>query len=252
MSIRLNTVLGYGLADVDIYEDPRVNWTSPLLRLTQDEDEVKAMRERTSLEAYVGYLESLRDGDDELSEKNREVTLDLTFLQWDMDGTEKVSEPSNCVVWDTEDPDTRVLLIRPIYLNKWHRVDDDIDVVTHERMHGFAPSSHVHVLNYGLHPYGGLYMDKRNGRRLPNTIMTWIQASYHAVDPERRKQEREVSEVVLSALARTAGFESHREARENVVPLVPASVRHVVEFGGLFTNPRVVWELRPMLYTFWI
>jgi hypothetical protein len=53
------------------------------------------------------------------------------------------------------------------------------------------------------------------------------------------------------ALMKFVGFENVKEFKKTVVPDIPDCIRLTCEYTNLFVNLDVVYELRPILYTFW-
>lgn len=232
MGIRVHKVLGWGLTDLDkgYQADPRVNWASPLLG---HDDKMPGASE------YWHWLEAWREAaGDKFS-----FSLDWALLRHDEKRREK--DLYGCVVYEHEYGLPEVLVIRPVTKDDWSRFDDDIDYMT-ETYPWSADSqkNRVQVFDHPPFPFNGFYMDKRDGRKLPDAVFPWWQL-------QNGTRDREFREQAADLFAREMGFAGHAEAAENVVPQVPEEIRDLAEFGQLFTHAGTWRQLRPLLYTYW-
>jgi hypothetical protein len=147
-----------------------------------------------------------------------------------------------------------VLLLKPLTFRDWHRSDSTIDYIeeTYLCPSGQEPvSNRVTVLEHGIYPFNGLYMDKRTGEKLKHEAIWWIQACSSTREAERKGEEPPLTEAHLDPLAKAVGFANAADARENIAPVVPDEIRDLAEFGELFTSPDVANQLRPLLYVYW-
>lgn len=248
MGIRITIRMGYGLTDVKCngYElaDPRINSKSPLLDYEA----------KTSVDDYREFLKSKN------SHKTDGFAMEAGFLNPDhwMGKGKKPVDIFDCVTHRTEYGIPEVLCITPAWLLKdWRRYDDSIDYALSTHVYHTNPEDKVWPLDYGHYPYNGIYMDKRTGERVKDSIIMWVRM----LDGGKRgrwkvkKQLRSVwdteGRVVMDALAQAGGFKDHEDAFENCRPVVPEEVRNLAAFGGLFTDPSVVNQLRPMIYQYW-
>lgn len=231
MGIRVHKILGWGLTDLDTgYQaDRRVNWSSPLLSY---EDQPTAGQ-------YYYWLEARRQAaGDKCS-----FSLDWAMLH----GDEKLREKDlyGCVVYEHEYGLPEMLVLRPVTKDDWYRFDDDIDHMTETYpWREDSQTNRVQVFEHPPFPFNGFYMDKRDGRKLPDAVFPWWQL-------QNGTRNREFREQAADLFAREMGFAGHAEAVENVAPQVPEEIRDLAEFGRLFTGPDVWLQLRPLLYTWW-
>lgn len=147
-------------------------------------------------------------------------------------------EPSRSVVLDRE-----VLIVRPVWLPAWHRVGDDLD-----RAGELATQDEGARLEYlpsAMWPYSNLFMDAHTGAELGEEVEAFVRAT-------RSTTFDTLDDASRDDLARaTTGFASLAQAQLRVAPGVPSAVRALVTWGRLFTDPSVVHQLRPALYTWW-
>lgn len=242
MGIRVNKLLGYGLTDVEPYEDPRINWNSPLVS-GENPNEI-------TVEKYQKFIQRREAEDAAACPERRNFRIESAFIRWGLNKGERFELTSTVTCDDGESENgAKVLVVRPLTERNWHRFDDMIDWMeeSYLRYPGDDGNGYdrVDLFRGTIYPYHS-YMDRRTGERLGGMIHEWVRMS-HLVLPT----PTDVPDVVLDEMARDIGFESHENAWANVVPEVPEAVRDVVEFGQLFNDSRTVLELRPMLYTFW-
>ncbi len=139
-----------------------------------------------------------------------------------------------------------VMVFKPLSMHDWSRLDDPIDFVQETYLQAEPQIHHVSVFPHALHPWSGAYMNARTGERLPRQAVTAvrtqnaIRAGHQPPFPER-----------MDPLARELGFEDWDDLDANLAPLVPIDIRYLTEFLGVFTDPDVWKQLRPMLYTYW-
>lgn len=231
MGIRVHKFLGYGLTDVKP-KDERINWDSWLLNYEGAPEP----------EEYLAWLESRQD--------DRRFSLDYAHLKhlapsdgkWD-----PRRSLDECCVWRDEFGLPEVLALRPFAHPDWCRFDDTIDYMeeTYPWSDEWSQQNRVKVYEHGPWPYIARYMDKRDGRVLPQDIMVW----WRLVNDNPRDAEGRAK--ALEIFAATCGFASHEEAAENVRPEVPEEIRDLAEFAALFTSETAWLQLRPLLYTYW-
>lgn len=148
-------------------------------------------------------------------------------------------EPSRAVVLDRE-----VLIVRPVWLPTWHRVGDHLDRAG-ELGTPEDGDARLEYLPAAMWPYANLFMDAYTGAELGDEVEAFVRATRSATFDSLDEHARD-------ELARaTTGFDSFAQARLRVVPGVPSAVRALTGWGGLFTDPATVHQLRPALYTWW-
>lgn len=147
-------------------------------------------------------------------------------------------EPVRSVVLDRE-----VLVVRPVWLPAWRRVGDHLD---HAGELGTTQGgARLEYLPSAMWPYSNLFMDSFTGAELGDGVEAFVRAT-------RSDTLNELGDAARDDLARaTTGFGSFAEACRRVVPGVPSAVRALAAWGQLFTDPDVVHQLRPALYTWW-
>jgi hypothetical protein len=234
MGIRVHKTLGYGLSDLKTEEsagwriaDDRVNLDSPAFKFPPP-----------PIEEYRAWLEERREAD-EIA-----IDLELSFLREPEPGDPKF-DLETAVIHSGEFGLPEVLLIvPPTYQRRWSRFDDAIDYIeeTYLRKEAKDPQQNrCDVLRHGIYPFIG-YMDKRTGEKLDDRIFYWVRGT---------NAEKPLSEDELDMLAKACGFESNKDAWENVAPIVPNDITNIATFLNLFTSEDVFLQLRPILYTYW-
>lgn len=139
-----------------------------------------------------------------------------------------------------------ICLVAPHCIREWYRKDNLED--TRESEIGV---SRTVLLDRGLPGYR-LLMDRRDGRRIPSSIYIILQRGYDDYNsPSRCEAERYGSEYALGELASELGFGTVADAISYVAPVVPSIIERMAAYLNLFSDRRVVYSLRPMVYTYW-
>lgn len=239
MGIRINKMVGYGLADVAVADgkitDPRVNACSPLL--TYDYE--------ATTDAFLAWLDGRGDDD------SRVEASTLRSLTVDRADARRI-DPLSAVVSNLEYGLPNVLCVRPMWMPDWHRSDDTIDWIEEtylgpDRQEPINPR--VDVLPHGIYPYSGSYMDARTGQRLDHSVMNWIRAVSSG------RADTELLDMLAMTIRPRGGgealFTGRADAQQHVAPSIPETIALLAEWGRLFTDPSVVLQLRPMRYVWW-
>lgn len=242
MGVRIHKVIGYGLTDVvpskekGVYrpDDPRLN---PHSILFDQEGE-------WSKGAYVDFLNKKAEADDGWGEyKLQAHTASDELKHW---------TPDQSFVYQGEYGLPNVLLVTvPVMHSAWFRYADAIDYEESLMRPAGEPVNYWKPIKNGIYPYARFYMDSRTG----NTLM--------GIEPERfvytletlkRKLSEEARAKFLflrDEMAHKMGFVDAEEAERLMAPIVPDEIKNLCEFGKLFTEPKYMSQLRPILYVFW-
>jgi len=236
VGIRVHKKLGYGLTDIQTKEG--AGWQITDERVNLDAAPFKSGKECPSIEEYREWLEAQR------KEGDIEVDLELSFLREPEPGGPKHSL-DYAVTHEGEYGLPNVLLITPpTYERTWSRMDNAIDYIeeTYLRKDVKDPcENRADVLRHGIYPFIG-YMDRRTGEKVDDRIFNWIRATNTSTP---------LPEGELDLVAEACGFESSKDAWENVAPIIPNDIKNLANFLDLFTSPDVLLQLRPILYTYW-
>jgi hypothetical protein len=185
-------------------------------------------------EGYIKFLKT----------KNRKKNFDVGWESMAVTEEKEHWSPRSNFFHDGEYGMPNVLCIIPAVLQKqWLRYDDAIDYVEEsENWRADVDVSHVKVIQGGLYPWNGLYMDIRTGESAGQMGMG---AFFF------RSLDNESSSGTLKNIAKNCGFKSVTEAKKYMAPLVPGCIRYLCEYANVFTTPEVVFQLKPMLYVYW-
>lgn len=227
MGIRIHKMCGYGLTDL-VEDDPRINWGSKYFNYSYSDYDLDEFLEHSKRrDYYLGGLDS------------------IMVRQWRKKG-KKDQNPLECAVFGNADMGLEnVMCVRPISSPEWHRSDDTLDWLES----GGEPDSTVRLLDHGIFPYDGLYMDARTGEHLKNgvDIKRWLRI-VGKVGEEAR--DAIIAGEYAGVFEKATGMD-YEEAKEFLVPNVPGDVRNVAEYLGIFATEDAWKDLRPMVYTYW-
>lgn len=141
---------------------------------------------------------------------------------------------------DEEDKSSDAIILTPLLLiNNWTRFDDAIDYIEENSIaQNYTLESEVHTFNDGIYPYN-TYIRKDTLELIDhNSIMPWIRA-------------RNDNQDYPDYFAQKAGFSSHAEALELVIPNPPADLVALALWGKLFINDDDAYRMSPIYYKWW-
>lgn len=229
MGIRIHVCLGYGLIDLEGREDKRFNPNGYMLA------DSKTQEQNWNFDGYLKVLEK------------RDSLVHTLYTKCSDRPTKRKPNIYELLVHNDEYGEKNVLcIVPPTSLESHRRYDDTIDYYTY----GGIPESHVKLIEDGIFPYIGLYIDKRTGRRVERGFIL------HRMMRSLHTEMFCVHEVVygfttMHKAAKSFGFDGYFEARDNLNTLVPPDIVALCEYTNLFVDPNTVYTLKPMLYAYW-
>lgn len=242
MGIRLHKILGYGFDDVrsegSRIVDDRFN-PDGFARIWDDEDRGS----RWNLEGYIEFLTRKR-----LALKGSECGVSMHAISMECYDLENGSEKfwlEDAICFRPEFGLPNVFCVTPLSESKsWQRYNDPIDIAIEEYRLEQNPTfeiNHCEFLKNGFYPWCYSFRDRRDGRQL-NKGCEFRRAS---------SLPRERACGLLEELSREMGFESLEECEANFAPCVPDTVASICEYCEIFSDPNLVWSLKPMIYSYW-
>lgn len=222
MGIRINKVLGYGLNDLK-KNDPRIN---PLGWFGNE----------------TSWLEQ-----EELWTKERFLIYYKNHIEWPLylGEIEKCFKLHNTVIHNEEYGMSNVLCISPPWFKDWSRYDDIIDYLEA----GCSPRNKCKVLTYGIWPYVGRFTDLRTHTDADDFAREfWF--NLNSAQKVKKKQ-REAHLLLAEKYAELMGFSDVEVAKRMLVPRVPDEIELLCRWLCLFNNDNTIFELKPMIYTYW-
>jgi hypothetical protein len=234
MGIRVSKKIGWGLTDIQHENgritDPRINVSSHLL---MPPDSVGP--------PYLEYLGALADAEVPESYDHTDILLEAEMVKEALKREGGLPWP---ITWQSEYGRADTLLVQPVAALDWSRHDDPIDFIE-ESFFSRPMDPRVFPIRNGIHPYEGLYMDGRSGKRLDSSAVNIMRRVLAREDgkPERRQ--------AADSLALSLGFSSADEAQSLIIPFIPGDIRRVAAWGDLFSGPTAWLDLRPLLYVYW-
>lgn len=235
MKARINKRLGWGLTELRHDENGRI--TDPRINTTALTGEPGAIGD-----SYLDYLESPCK-----TEKSHNEWNDLSMVIKNVtEATKGGQEPPWPIIHKATAGRPDVLLIQPIGFPKWSRYDDPIDhSEEHDRHH--PARARVISLPDGIFPFSHALMNSFTGQPVDKTAFHLITRLLKRPDVDTDPQYRKSADH----LARVSGFTDAAQAVEHTVTAVPADIRHLCTWTGIFTEPDTWMQLRPMAYTYW-
>ena len=236
MSTTIHKVLGYGLTDI-VKNDPRF---SKINILNADHE---AIENKWNFNAYNEFLIS-KGGHD--ASWNRKFIEDYQYTPTLLETAGKRIDLQNLFFAGNEDYGMKnVLCIVPLMdYGSWYRAGNDLDwyqdTYTNrpkKTKHGyFRQYNHVKLIPEAIYPCLDFW-DSRDGRKIGNAAFDF------------RRAINAKSSVYQAAI--DCGFQDEKECLEFMSPMVPKSIQYQIEFGEIFTDNKTMFQMKPMIYTYW-
>lgn len=238
MGIRVNKCLGYGLIDVKSNEyqlcDERFN-----LNFFEDLRE-----EDPTIKSYIDHIiNDIGKPEDLISKDNYDPNkMVVASSAKHLDEEESVN---HYIVYDFEYGLPNVILFLPPGLGykEWARRDDPIDY--QEALVGKQGAEPSIILSpYPIYPCFG-YIYTENGERVPDStvyypiIKEWRESS----DKDNVEAAKRISEGIFKV--------SLDELDTKITPDIPVEIIEFCNFYKIFKDPKTVYQLKPMIYTYW-
>lgn len=231
MGIRIHKRIGYGLNDVEAEElsitDSRFNPNGYFMLDCEEQEE------KYSIEGFIKYLEEAHE-----KEKDSLGYSMITFELMGIKESKKIRDIFDMVRWDGEFGLPNVVLFQN-HSKDWSRFDDIIDYCECD-----SQENSVKLLKQGIYPYMG-WMNSDTGE----TKFKVDDKTYEYLHV-RQDINFGFNHYDLDKLLQM-GFSSIEEADKKVVPVVPEFIMYLCKYLEVFKDDKTIYQLRPMLYTYW-
>lgn len=240
MGIRIHKVLGYGLTDVA---------SSPYRMSSIDRDKSHHDLLRDSRFDPTGYfVTDIINAENQFKVDQFRVQLELICANSDVSiltlfkhqlNENPSSDIFNIMTYDPEFGDPSVVLFTPPFHPDWERYDDIIDYTEAKGV----PLNNVQVLDTPIYPYVR-WMDLRNPKEHPDKVLVDAATTFK-FNPKFRDK------INVEEIKKRFGFNSIDDMLENIVPVVPEEIVELTRYLKVFKDPNTVYQLKPMIYTYW-
>lgn len=243
MGNRVNKIMGYGLADLnvksenyDLTEDDRIDPEGFFPKYYDDRQDAFS---RFSIKEFYIRL-SLE------SASSRSRAIDLYLLKQAIEHDNFTEDSySDCITWEPECNASVIVFTPPLFNDDWYRHDSTMDYME-ELARGEGSIGHVNWLGYPIYPHDA-WIDLRDPESIPDQTMIRVINTFRfnsaipsVTDEEHAKQ-----------VAGRFGFGSVQEMFDTVVPTVPPELVELLKFLRVFKDSNTIYQLRPMVYTYW-
>jgi len=245
MGIRINKVLGYGLADLRLdqdgeIDDPRVDIDVEDL-YSRSMSDYLAFIEAKYANREAGTIPAFTD----LPLSRQMVKYHPELLEENADDYVTIVDGGDMAAYQGHG----VLVLRPWYSPDWIRGENALDHAEHAYRMRHQDSSdwtatEVMPLTFSPWPYNNMWVDAQDGRSLNETYATYL------LELQRQDATSDVEESI-AVIAGELGYTSGEEAYQRMVPAVPPNVQDLAEWLGIFPDPKTVHSLRPMVVQYW-
>ena len=247
MGIRIHKILGYGIVNlntkqIDEYsthlDDPRINPNGIL-------------GENSSNDSFTeeGFVEHCRE---RIKDDEHFDLIDLHLLFEDGEYKKTNMYWYNILTYDSEYGKPSVLCITHPGLKDWYRFDDVIDYYEEYPKNRFSPESYADVLTVPIYPFDA-YINNETGEYADQNVRELIyqfrNAEIEMLNPHTSMgRYMTFSQIRYDALNQL-GCDFHWTEKWNVI--IPSSVEEFCRYTKLFVDEKTIWQLQPMIYTYW-
>lgn len=256
----INKVMGYGLGDIQydpethLINDPRIN--TEVLSAIQNRDE------KYSDTAFSEFLSERVDNlkaEDLFHQYSADILMAHFASKVITEDKQKGFKIADGVIYDAESADPHTLILVPYSNHKeWIRRHDAIDYAEHSLLPYESNESRynpiVRQLSDPLYPYD-IFMDTFTGRTLTNeqhvAVKQYRQLELVLLRPEFNEDMKVHAHDKMKEEVVKAGFRTISEFKKYCAPVIPDEIEDFLEMSGLFNYSRVVYQLRPMIMTYW-
>lgn len=239
MGIRIRKVLGYGLNDLNTkvvdkwgteeVDDPRFDpsgwWHA----------DCATRAKKWSTEGFLKHCQQVIDdsGDDNYNHFELRLMLSPSFENV------RMTDIDHCVSHDNEGGLAHVVTFTPFTSPNWVRYDDTIDYYDS----GIGVEPNIKLLDVPLFPHVS-YIDNTTGERANRDVEHAIYLFRNA--PNQNGEE--LNYIQLKALENIRCKE-HWTERYNVA--IPDELVEFFRYANMFVDEKTIWQLKPMIYTYW-
>lgn len=241
MGIRINKILGYGLIDIETKDDEisdiRINKDSFLLNYDVYEDTFENVEDEGK--SFQDHLAALP------KEEREEIywgysDKDIKKFLKKHHGFDKL------VAYDNEGGLENVLCTAPMdMVDECVRNDDLIDY-TESSLGDSQGEPEVKEIVNGFYPWSGMFTDTRTGKMAK--VPPGFSRSRRAI-LEGTSEDGDYR--ILDLLVKHMDYKDGAEALSYLVPYVPPGHVQFLKWANIFTDDKYIYDLRPILYTYW-
>lgn len=235
--------MGYGLVDLaieqndfDLGKDSRINPDGYFALLQEDEERAK---EEYPLESFYVQLSLICSNEDFAR------CFGLHLLKRAIEEKKFVADDLYRIyTWDPEYGDPSVILFTPPTESSrdWHRYDDIMDYMEETaKNEGACP--HADLLGRPIYPYDA-WIDLRDPSATPDDLMVRTANMF-------RFNGDLIKNTDAYKIKEKFGFDSVQEMLDNIVPIIPDELVELLRYLKVFKDPNTIYQLRPMIYTYW-
>ncbi len=229
MGIRVRKVLGYGLTDVKCKKNKIVD-----LRFNQNGFlcvDCEEREERWTLKKYIEWLENKAPAKDDYNRK-----MNLVYAE---EALKSKRDFYDVLIHETEYGNPKIFCAIPFSKYKnWRRYDDDIDYIEESYLRKNKQINWAKKINGCPYPYIDFW-DNRTGRSVDAGLACLIYRSINS----KRYPDHDIAEKL--------GFETRQECLDHLRPAPPYELITILEYCEIFSSPEVIYQIEPLIYTYW-
>lgn len=236
MGIRIRKAMGYALTDVKTEEltlvDTRFN------KKFKEELQGYGFYDNYDIKNYIQFLKKQE------IEKPSWLRDDISLkIELSMASRIKKWTANNCILYNPEyGLDNVFCIIPPLRCEDYTRYDDALDYQIEVET---KPSAEPYTIDikYGIYPYNSLFMYKKNGKQVIGDQATALRAIFTTIG--------KIDQKVVEALSKQFLEMPYEDIHKNIALFVPDEIVLFCEYLKIFKSRKTIWDLKPIIYTYW-
>jgi hypothetical protein len=233
MGIRIHKVLGYGLTDVKVKQfaiaDPRFNMVDGYFSYNEDPP-----KNKFTTPGYIDYMKASKD---------EHTRFDAILVK---QNSKAQVRSGDWYSYDFEMGKKGVVCFTPLCYPDWKRYDDVIDY--YEARSNMVPT--VKLLNKPIYPFDS-YHDKKTG-------LGFVEKDGHKFSLGQIMQTAEFLSKKENKALKTSkeffngfDFDDEKDFWARVIPAIPRELIALLEYTKVFNDRQTIFDLKPMIYSYW-
>lgn len=257
MGLRIHKIMGYGLTDVKCkdYEIIDERFNKDVTDIDRD------------LSGFVKHLEDILKQKQSSFLEEVNVHLSLSAVKSENPWLTN-REYNNVVHYDPEfGLDNVICFVPPCMVNQWVRYDNSIDYYSDYLLEknnyiygqmGNEGRDWYEILDIPLYPFDG-YINKETGERCESKIHQTISAirtaernlNLELLKTNPYKKIIDTNNFIINNLLKSNDDSSISNWREKYTPIIPGDLIQYLLYNNVFKDKQTIWQLQPMIYTYW-
>jgi hypothetical protein len=252
VGIRIKKIMGYGFDDVKInkdkeIDDPRFN------NYKKSDDESERYYDR--LDKFPTWLVESKDAWTEAlhkiysPEEAEHHTFSINLTTKMLEKKQIKSDMYGTIVHESECGLPKVFIIRPFDQSDWFRSDDTMDYHEQKSMKPKVNNHFTKGSSCGIYPYTGMHLKPGRENKLSDEFKEFMTVKNNYLTPSWYNQLTGRWDKKMPAIIKDEQLMNHLE-NDWYPDMAPTAVLQAY-YMNIFSDTKYIFDLQPMIYTYW-